>query len=205
MMLAAQRLKRALDSLPNGEKLAHIAGRLCASVDSLSETASGVSRIAREPVLDMQRADLHGILGKATTLIGRRACVQGVRIARHLAAPTPRVRAHEHFLTRAFFNLTTNAIDAMPSGGVLSLRTRTLEGGRVEVVVADDGEGIGTEDVESLFRPFTSSRSGHAGLGLTLARRIIELHGGSILLRPAPGGGTEAVSDLPFGAHEAGG
>ena len=202
MMLAAQRLRKALDSRPDEQKLAHIADRLCAAIDSLSETASSVSHMVREPAFDLQPVDLHEVLSSVVVLVARRANAHGTRIGRAFAAPSARIRAEANFLRRAFLDLMGNALDAMPSGGELSVRTRAYEGERIEAVITDTGEGLGTEAIETLFRPFVSTRPGRAGLGLTIARRIVELHGGVLCLRPAPGGGTEAVVDFPLVAHE---
>jgi signal transduction histidine kinase len=200
MMLAAQRLKKALDSSPGQEKLSYIADRLCLSIKALGDTASEVSDRVREPVLEVSSVDLHEVLDSATILAARRADDQGVRVVRDLAAPAARVRADAHFLRRAFLNLIANALDAMPSGGTLSVSTRALEGGRIEVVIGDTGGGLGAGAVEMLFSPFVSTKPGGAGLGLPLVRRIVELHGGTVSLRPRTAGGAEAVVEIPLSA-----
>jgi signal transduction histidine kinase len=200
MMLAAQRLKKALDSTPGQEKLSYIADRLCVSIKALGDTASEVSDRVREPVLEVSSVDLHEVLDSATILAARRADDQGVRVVRDLAAPAARVGADAHFLRRAFLSLIANALDAMPSGGTLSVSTRALEGGRIEVVIGDTGGGLGAGAVEMLFSPFVSTKPGGAGLGLPLVRRIVELHDGTVSLRRRPAGGSEAVVEIPLSA-----
>jgi len=203
MMLAGQRLKKLLYALPGQEKLAHIADHLCLSIESLGVTTSRLSSRVREPALEMSRADVHDVLGQATLLSARRAGGQGVKIVHDLAARASSVRGDAHLLRRTFLDLMTNALDAMPSGGELLISTSTPEAGKIEVVIADTGEGLGSSAVQTFFRPFESTRPGAAGLGLPLARRIVEIHGGTVALRPRPAGGAEAVVEIPLAAPEA--
>lgn len=203
MMLAAQRLKRALHAIQGQEKLSNIADHLCVSIEALSDAASKVSRRVREPALEMSHEDIHEVLDSAIALSARRAGEQGVKVVRDLAACATGVRGDAHFLRRAFLNLITNALDAMPSGGELSVSTRIPERGKVEAVIGDTGGGLGPGNVDKLFSPFVSAKPGSAGLGLALVRRIIELHGGAVSLRPRPAGGAEAVVQIPLAAPEA--
>jgi signal transduction histidine kinase len=204
MMLAAQRLKRSLHAFQGQEKLACIADHLCVSIDKLSGTTSEVSRHVREPVLEMSREDIHEVLDSVTALLARRAGEQEVKIIRDFAARRTCVRGDAHFLRRAFLNLITNALDAMPRGGELFVSTTTPERGMIEVVIGDTGGGFGPSDnVEKLFSPFVSALPGRAGLGLPLVRRIVELHGGTVSLGPRPAGGAEAVVRIPLAAPEA--
>jgi signal transduction histidine kinase len=203
MMLAAQRLKKALHALPGQGKLSDISEHLCVSINALSETTSKVSSRVRDPVIEMSQEDIHEVLDSATALSARRACDQEVKIVRDLAARATRVRGDAYFLRRALLNLITNALDAMPSGGKLFVSTRALEGRKIEVVIGDTGEGLSSGAVEMLFRPFVSTRPGGSGLGLPLARRIVGLHGGTVSLRTRSAGGTEAVVEIPLAATEA--
>jgi len=203
MMLAGQRLKKLLRSIPGQEKLADIADHLCLSIESLSDTTSRLSSRVREPALEMSRVDIHDMLGQASALSARRAEGQGVKIVHDLAARESCVRGDAHLLRRAILDLMTNALDAMPSEGELLISTSNPEGGRIEAVVADTGEGLDAGAVETLFRPFVTTRPGAAGLGLPLARRIGELHGATVALRPRPSGGAEAVLEIPLALPEA--
>lgn len=103
---------------------------------------------------------------------------------------------------RVLNNLVGNAIRHTPAGGRVQLRARR-EGARVEVLVADSGEGIRPEDIPHIFERFyrgeksRSRATGGAGLGLAIARGIVEAHGGEIRLESAPGQGTCFIFSIP--------
>jgi signal transduction histidine kinase len=94
-----------------------------------------------------------------------------------------------------------NAIDAMPSGGNLSLRTAESPGSQeVRIEVEDDGTGIPKEVLARVFEPFftTKERGRGMGLGLAISRSIVERHGGRIEVQSEPGRGTKFVITLPI-------
>jgi signal transduction histidine kinase len=106
-----------------------------------------------------------------------------------------------------FLNLITNAADAMPHGGIMTIR---LEGGPAQCVVeiSDTGEGVAPEHMSKLFEPFytTKPEGKGTGLGLPICRRIVEEHGGAINLSSTLGLGTTVRVTLPAvnSDHEAG-
>jgi len=99
-------------------------------------------------------------------------------------------------LTTALRQLTINALQAMPDGGVLRIRARGGDGG-VEIVVADTGGGVAHHDAARIFDPFFSTKPAGAGLGLCVAQTIAEAHGGSVRLVASGGPGAEFVLSLP--------
>ncbi len=104
---------------------------------------------------------------------------------------------------RVLNNLISNALDHVPTGGRIRLEIETLSPETVRVSVTDSGEGIPEEDLPQLFEPFyrsqvSQSGSGHAGLGLAIARRMVELQGGEISADNAPGEGARFRFTLPI-------
>jgi len=201
MMLSVTRLRKLLR---DNEKLAPIAEHLCASVNALNDTVGRVTRMVAGG-LRLERASVQvgDVLESALYLLAPRAEAHGVRIIRDLAEGLPPVSADAGLLRQAFLNLLANALEAMPGPGRLRVRTGA-GGGRVEAVIADSGPGISAEIAEKLFRPFVTTKPDGTGLGLAIVRRIVELHEGTVALRPAAGGGTEAVVSLPARREEGG-
>ena len=100
-------------------------------------------------------------------------------------------------LTRALLNFVGNALDAMPTGGILTLASRR-EGSRIELIVSDTGVGIPEELQPRLFEPFfTHGKPRGLGLGMSIARKIVEEHGGEVRLVSGPDRGTRVTLSLP--------
>jgi signal transduction histidine kinase len=124
---------------------------------------------------------------------------------RTLMAPTPPVQAHAAELREVLVNLILNAVAAMPSGGVLTLRCFSADE-RVLLEVIDTGRGIAREHQAAIFQPFTTTREGGHGLGLSVSRAIVEGYGGTLTIRSAPGQGATFALALPAArSHEAAG
>ncbi len=106
------------------------------------------------------------------------------------------IAADPELLHRAFSNLALNAMDAMPQGGALTLRTRQ-NGDRVAVEIADTGTGLTAEECERLFTPYYTSKAHGTGLGLAIVQSIISDHGGRISVHSQPGRGATFMIELP--------
>jgi two-component system NtrC family sensor kinase len=104
-------------------------------------------------------------------------------------------------LTRVFQNLISNAVDAMPGGGKLTV-TSKVNGKEVVIDVSDTGAGIGEENLALLFTPFFTTKSKGLGLGLAICRRLVEAHGGRIDVRSKLGEGTTMSVTLPLYSPE---
>jgi signal transduction histidine kinase len=115
---------------------------------------------------------------------------------RTLMASTPPVQAHAAELREVLVNLIINAVAAMPSGGVLTMRCFAVDE-RVVLEVIDTGRGIAREHQAAIFQPFTSTREGGHGLGLSVSRAIVEGYGGTLTIRSAPGQGATFTLALP--------
>ncbi|HVZ34758.1 MAG TPA: ATP-binding protein, partial [Polyangiaceae bacterium] len=106
-----------------------------------------------------------------------------------LAGGTLLVEADPEQINRALQNLVLNAIDAMPEGGALTLRTQARGGGGA-LEVADTGQGLTPEECERLFTPYYTSKAHGTGLGLAIVQSVVSDHKGRISVVSAPGKGT---------------
>ncbi|HET7747677.1 MAG TPA: ATP-binding protein, partial [Vicinamibacteria bacterium] len=123
---------------------------------------------------------------------------QGVAVASELASTLPAVRGSHDHLQQVLLNLLTNARDAMPEGGTITLRTLATDGEAV-VEVRDTGPGLSAEVEERLFEPFFTTKAvgQGTGLGLSVSHGIVSAHGGHMEATNAPGGGALFRVALP--------
>src|SRR5206468_12779926 len=106
------------------------------------------------------------------------------------------IRADPDQLKRAVQNLLLNAIDAMPAGGELTVRTKQTEGG-VRLDVGDTGDGLTAEECKRLFTPYYTTKQHGTGLGLAIVQSVVADHAGKIWVESAPRRGTTVHIELP--------
>jgi PAS domain S-box-containing protein len=114
----------------------------------------------------------------------------------------PEIKVDKDLIKRVFLNLTTNGIQAMEKGGTLTVVTKKTEG-FVEVSFRDTGVGISKEDMKKLFTPFFTTKAKGMGIGLSICKKFVESHGGSIEVESEVGKGTAFTVKLPI--HQEGG
>jgi len=119
----------------------------------------------------------------------------GIRVRRFIAPNLPPIQANEKLLKQALVNLLRNAVEAMPEGGVLSVKAGACERS-VSFELADTGGGI--PPGLDVFQPFTTSKPGAMGVGLAVTQRIVEIHRGTISYRSQPGKGTTFCLTFPW-------
>jgi signal transduction histidine kinase len=105
----------------------------------------------------------------------------------------PLVPMDQEQIHRVIMNIALNAIEAMPEGGTLTVRTTSITGGSGDaagISIRDTGRGIPRDVIKQIFTPFFTTRERGTGLGLAICRRIITNHGGKIRVKSIPGKGT---------------
>jgi signal transduction histidine kinase len=177
----------------NGEDLRVIHGE----IDRLEQTVQGFLDFARLPAPRRQPCDLREVVGRARDLGRVRAEQQHVAVT--LSAPAEPVSANVDpgQISTVLVNLILNALDAMPQGGTLAIELADAPGGPTRMTVTDTGPGISPAVADRLFTPFVTTRPTGTGLGLSLSRRIIEEHGGTIAAENRPEGGARFRITLP--------
>ena len=119
-----------------------------------------------------------------------------IRVEYGLDETIPETLLDSEQIRRAFINLITNAVQAMPEGGALTLKTFCNE--VIHIIVQDTGQGIAKEHITRIFEPLFTTRARGIGLGLAIAKNIIEEHNGVITIRSRMGEGTVCVVRLPL-------
>ncbi len=151
-----------------------------ASVETMRSLVDQFSTLAEFPAAQPRPADLNTIVDNALALFTGR--LGSIRQRRRLASKLPLVLADPESLKRAITNLIDNAAEAMHESLLreLTVATRALDSGNVELTVSDTGPGLTDEMRERLFLPYFSTKQRGTGLGLAIAAKIVQEHGGSI-------------------------
>ncbi len=143
----------------------------------------------------LEDADLAAVAAESVLLLSHEAERRGVRLESSLPDAPLSVKADPSRIKQVIINLVVNALEALPAGGRIRIALEPGSGGTAVLQVEDDGPGIDRGALAGLFRPFSAStKRGHAGLGLSVCKHIVEAHGGSIECRSAPGRTTFTVS-----------
>jgi len=154
--------------------------------------------------LDLEDFDVAQAIDNAVVLVRERATRKGLMLDTQLDHRLGSLRGDQRKVKQVLLNLLSNAVKFTPEGGRIEVRAQRLDG-HVEVSVTDTGIGIATEDQELVFEEFRQVGTDYAkkhegtGLGLTLSRKFVELHGGRIWVKSQPGQGSTFAFTLPGG------
>jgi nitrogen fixation/metabolism regulation signal transduction histidine kinase len=139
------------------------------------------------------------LIAKALPLLKDKLDEQHIEIATELAPDLPPMEADQELLRNCLFNFITNAAQAMPDGGTITLGAAIdREAGAFRLTFADQGKGISPEELGKIFQPYFTTREAGIGLGLAITERIVKEHGGGIAVESTPGKGTTFTVVLPI-------
>ncbi len=170
--------------------------RMTRALDELDDFLSEFLRLAHPPPVVPRPIALAPLLRELATFLAPEFAARGVALLTDLAGDADALTADGPQLKRAILNLALNALAATREGGRVTLETRRSEGA-TRIAVRDDGSGIAPELRSQLFQPFVVGRPGGVGLGLPIAARIVEQHGGWIEVVSEPGRGSVFTVVLP--------
>lgn len=171
-------------------------GFITDEIDRLSSVVTSLLAFARPPQLQPRTVAVPELLERAATLAREELDARAVRFVRDAAADLPALRGDPDLVCQVLLGLLSNGAEAAGAGGEVRLEARAT-GGRVELAVADSGPGVPPELRERVFEPFFTTRARGTGLGLAVARQIVEAHGGQIEVGERPGGGARFTIRMP--------
>jgi two-component system sensor kinase FixL len=183
--------------LPGDSKDAPVTREILARLDALNSLLNDLLLFARTPEPRFAPVSLAGLLTLTSDLLARDPAFRDVRL--RLSGDPPPIIADAELLKIVFQNLLINAAQAMQNRGIIEARV-TTEDSQQRVTVTDRGPGIPPEVRERLFQPFFTTKARGTGLGLSVAKRLVELHGGTIAITFPREGGTEVTVSLPESA-----
>ena len=191
LQITVENMQRARERYPEqfDEVFREGTSTLLAELAQLKQIVGRFSDFARMPAPEVQSVDMNSLVTETLRLFEAQLTQAGIQIALQLDAAAPRVPADPEQMTRVLRNLLLNAIDAMPSGGTLTLRTRALAGGGLHLEVSDTGQGLTPEECARLFTPYYTTKTHGTGLGLAIVQSVVSDHGGRISVESEQGHG----------------
>jgi PAS domain S-box-containing protein len=163
-----------------------------------SEIVNNLLNFSRTGPGEIANVDVNKVVEETLSLVAHPMKTSQIQVVKNLGDSLPSVRGSANKLQQVFLNLFLNARDAMPSGGMLEVKTLS-HNGSVEIEIADTGAGISREHIHKIFDPFfTTKATGRGtGLGLSVSYGIIKEHAGKIDVRSTPGKGTSFHVEFP--------
>lgn len=207
--LFASLLKRELNDSPENLRLAE---HISSSVKSLNHILSNLLLFTKTQRPVFSEIDIHAFLKNTTSFISYILGQNNIRLEKKFDVKDTLIKGDGELLKQVFFNLTLNAVQAMPDGGVLTISTGTItdeygmeknekncakksndeeRAARLEIKIKDTGTGIPEGYIKTIFNPFFTTRERGTGLGLAIVHNIIESHNGIISVESKEGRGTE--------------
>jgi PAS domain S-box-containing protein len=209
-MLMCAGVLRPTEATNRAQQQAH--ADLTRSIADLDRLVTDLLDYSRTLTLHPTQMKLNAALNDLLRQLESETNTGRIRIERDFLPDLPPLHVDVFKLEQALGNILRNAVQAMPQGGVLRVGTR-VEDNCVIARIQDSGAGIQGDDPEAVFRPFYTTKPGGTGLGLALAQRIVEAHGGRITVANVPGAGAafeialhcpDAAPNPPSVPHAAG-
>jgi signal transduction histidine kinase len=152
--------------------------------------------LSRPFQLNLRKSSLQDLLKNLISLLQEEASSLGITLQTFIPDELPLITMDPETLTQAFINIMKNGMQAMGKGGTLRIEAKLLKDG-VEVTISDSGSGIPPDQMEKIFNYYYTTKEKGVGLGLPIAHRMIEAHGGQLRIESQMGSGTKVTVRLP--------
>ncbi|MDO8682061.1 MAG: GAF domain-containing protein [Armatimonadota bacterium] len=193
---AAQYLRKEYE---NESSIVEFLGIIIEEVNGLNKLTTEFLDFARPIQLELKPLDINSAIEKTLQLMNIDIAEHNAVLKMRLAENLPIVQADENQIVQVLRNVIINALQSMPDGGELVIETKPASGrGGVELWLYDTGVGIAPDKLDRIFIPFFTTKTKGTGLGLSVVRKIVENHGGRVIVRSQPGQGTSFGILLPI-------
>ena len=189
----ARRIRKTIGSHKFDEKMVDV---IISEIDRLSGITSEILEYSRYPKLNIKECNLNKLIDETLSLLEDRLKNSMIISETFFAEQTLTIKADPERLKQVLLNIIDNAMDAMKSGGKLTIKT-SRHNEYVGIEIADTGTGIDKSELENLFNLFYTTKDKGSGLGLPVTKKIVDDHGGNISVNSVPGEGTVFSIHLP--------
>ncbi|KKN40267.1 hypothetical protein LCGC14_0735120 [marine sediment metagenome] len=195
-------------------KLSRVDPEIKTAIKKIKESTFRADRIvkdllkfSRPSILKTERIDPNGLIRETLSLFKYRTPLIEIKIKTHFAKEKMFLEIDKSQMQQVFFNLLLNAIESMPNGGLLMIKTYKMAPSEFSfakklcvIEIADTGEGISKKNLQKIFEPFftTKREIKGTGLGLSMSKMLVNNHNGDLVIESKPGKGTTAKIILPF-------
>src|SRR5689334_22155571 len=195
LLLYSEHLKGKLNGkLANGD--AQLIEKIIDTINNLTATTEQILNYARPVTLAPKRVDLNEVAKDVTQLLSTEVSAHHIETEFKLNNAPVTGMLDEASIRSATLNLMLNAVQAMSTGGRLTISTGK-DNSDLWMTIRDTGTGMTPEQLKHLFEPFKTTKSRGLGLGMPYAQKVIQQHGGQIVVESRPGAGTQVKIELP--------
>jgi signal transduction histidine kinase len=198
MGMGLQRLRREFLPQENSKRDEYLSFTevILKEIRRVNEIIEQFLTLSRPFQLNLSVSSLQDLLKNLMTLFQEEAATQGITLQTEWKDGLPLMRMDSEKLTQAFINIMKNGMQAMEKGGILRIETHNFKD-RVSVVISDSGSGIPSGQMDKIFNYYYTTKEKGVGLGLPIAHRIVEAHGGQLTVESKIGVGTKVTITLP--------
>jgi signal transduction histidine kinase len=205
LRLYARHLEQRLTRNGDGEG-SELAQKITSTVDHLAAVVQEITAFGRPPELHRVPTQLPALLDECVAFAEAKCETPGVEVVRAYDASCPPAMLDARELRKALLNLVLNAMESLGPGGKLTVSTGfSAETRTVTVIIEDMGCGMTEETLSRMFDLFFTTKPQGTGLGMALARSVVDLHGGDLAIHSTVGKGTRVIIRLPVDGEPAGG
>jgi signal transduction histidine kinase len=195
LLLYSEHLKGKLDGkIPASD--VQLVDKIIETINHLTATTEQILNYARPVTLALKTVDLNNVARDVTQLLSTEISAHNIETVLEFDSSPVSGMLDEASIRAATLNLVLNAVQAMSTGGRLTISTGR-DGKKIWMTIKDTGAGISPERIKQIFEPFNTTKSRGLGLGMSYAQKIIQQHGGRIGVESQPGKGTQVKIELP--------